>query len=107
MTAIGPGDLVLCVDAGPRRGGGIQWEPGAAPVRGAIYTVLEVFIDVGGREALELSEIRRGPSAMREWGGRLGYAPHRFRPIRKPKSDFIEQLKQPAPEAERELIAAD
>jgi hypothetical protein len=105
MSAIGPGDMVECIDAGPSgsNGHGSAWEPGAAPVMGAIYTVVEVFIDVAGREALELSEIRRGPEAIRVWGGRVGYGPRRFRPIRKPKSDFIEALKQPAPAGVREL----
>lgn len=30
-----------------------------------------------------------------------------FRPIYRPKSELIEQLKQPAPDAVRELISAD
>jgi hypothetical protein len=102
---IGPGDLVLCIDASVRGHG--PWEPGAKIVEGAIYTVVEVFIGPVGEDAFELSEARRGPEAQKFWGARCGYAADRFVPIRKPKSDFIQSLKQPAPEAERELLTED
>jgi hypothetical protein len=105
---IGPGDFVECVHADAIRGvwAGQCWEPGAALTKGAIYTVREVFIDVAGREALDLVEVQRGPEAVKGWGGRIGYAPERFRPIYRPKSDLIESLKQPAPPVVRELLDA-
>lgn len=96
MSAIGPGDFVECVDATSGPG---AWMPGEAPVVGAIYTVERVFVNGWGIESLHLRELKRHPGSVAFWGGGpLGYNIKRFRPIYRPKSSLIEQLKRPVSE---------
>ncbi len=96
MSAIGPGDFVECVDVGGW--GDFVWDHGEAPTLGAIYTVRSVITDHMGGDALLLNELERTPRAKAFWGGEIGYAPWRFRPIYRPKSSLIEQLKRPVSE---------
>lgn len=103
MSAIGPGDWVECIDASTR--GASIWEPGGEIVVGQAYQVSDVFEGWNGAPNLALVGRDRG-IAERFHGCRLGYAPDRFRSIYRPKSDFIESLKAPAPPAVRELIDA-
>lgn len=92
MGEIGKGDWVECVDASCRGYG--DWEPGAQPVEGALYTVEDVFDGLDG-PTIDLREIKRGPLALMFWGRRVGYGVDRFRPIYRPKSELIESLKAP------------
>jgi len=93
MSAIGPGDFVECLVGN------------TATVAGAVYKVSRVVERCGAaclyddctEPYLLLSE------AKPEWGC-SGHCIHRFRPIYRPKSSFIEGLKQPAP---REPVSVD
>jgi hypothetical protein len=96
---IGPGDWVECI--APCEEYGLR--------AGAIYCVEEVAEPAtdgscqhcsGGCFGVLVSEAWL-PVAEGYWCGA------RFRPIYRPKSSIIEQLKQPAPDVVRELIVAD
>jgi hypothetical protein len=99
---IGPGDWVECVDASPHRG---ALDPSTiiALSLGALYQVREVADGFAG------GELRHGlllvglKNRTNRDGLEFAYDVERFRPIYRPKSSIIEQLKQPAPEAVREL----
>jgi hypothetical protein len=97
VSAIGPGDWVECVN--PEVGDGSDF------VRlGAIYCVEElVGVDwptpcCGGVVGMELVGVPRSEDEA--------WCPCAFRPIYRPNADFIEHLKQPAPEIVREFIDA-
>ena len=83
MSAIGPGDWVECIK-------------GNETTRvGAIYRVAEILQwhvvcrnDNCGRPYLFLSDARPGK-------GLVGHCVNRFRPIYRPKADFIEGLMLP------------
>ena len=104
MSAIGPGDLVECIDAA---GGdfGAERTVGLTPlVEGGIYVVDlvgEGFAADGRKsEAVTLMS----PKGFDASGQELAFRLARFRPVRRPNSDFINTLKQPAPPAVRELL---
>lgn len=93
MSAIGPGDWVEAL--GPR--GAVSWTGARA---GGVYCV-EALVSTApcdlcpdDHPGLHLFGIQRHPH---------GWAGCQFRPIYRPKADLIEQLKQPAPDAVREL----
>lgn len=93
---IGPGDWVECVDSA----GTEVWR---WPLTvGRIYRVLELLTGDGVPDALQLVEI-----GWAEDGEYCGFAVERFRPIYRPKSSIIEQLKQPVSEPVRELLSID
>lgn len=104
MSAIGPGDWVECVDASPRYVPGVGMSPVPAPlVKGAVYRVERVVYDARWDETgIVLDGIRENA-----WRIDGAFNVDRFRPIYRPKSEIIESLKQPAPDAVRELITAD
>lgn len=93
---IGPGDYVECIDASVLRFAGYEWG-GDAPNIGTIYTVERLVIAPTGEDAFILKELRRSAAAREKWGEDVGYGAFRFRPIYRPKADFIENLKTPIP----------
>ena len=88
-TPIGPGDWVECIDDGSGDGYG-------TPLRvGAIYRVNGIIPDWQGKLGLTLDGVE--PPTTGSVGIILiGFAPELFRPIYRPKADFIESLKAPA-----------
>ena len=95
---IGPGDWVECVDASPCS----MYGPPPLTV-GALYRVeriREFEPEVIDGWCLWLVGVRANSPEGAFGGGR-------FRPIYRPKSSIIEQLKQPVSEPIRDLIAAD
>lgn len=100
---IGKGDFVECVDVAARPHSCALPRP---LVLGGIYRVHDVTrradwpgLPTDGIELVEYPELRDF------W--RISFDIERFRPIYRPKSDLIEQLKQAAPDAVRELLTAD
>lgn len=95
MSAIGPGDWVECVEAS-----------GAGPLEvGRIYQVADVFPShpgctcyCHGREVGGLNLIELPVSTVAGWIH--AHCILCFRPIYRPKADFIESLKRPAPAEE-------
>ena len=79
MDAIGPGDLVECVDD----------RDAPEVVRGLIYTVTEVirYIDSAGEYGIRVRE-----AAPPDWVLLRGFRASRFRPVRRPDPSFIEGL---------------
>jgi hypothetical protein len=98
---IGPGDWVECVDAAARS----FFAPEDVLTVGKLYRVTKTFVNAFGPALGIEGHPRIDASAY--WGFEVGYRLHRFRPIYRPKSSIIEQLKQPAPDVVRELIVAD
>jgi hypothetical protein len=101
MSAIGPGDWLECVDAVSDLGGSLF--DGGFLVHGRIYQVEEVT-EARITSGVMVPSVRLvGQPDLHGRSGRRGsYAVSRFRPVYRPNSDFIEALKQPAPE--RELV---
>lgn len=106
MSAIGPGDWVECLHNGTY----------TRFRAGALYCVSEVM--PGPDCGCEVCGQRHGGIRLhgmplphdypeRRLRARNWWPACRFRPIYRPKASIIEQLKQPAPDAVRELIAAD
>lgn len=93
MSAIGPGDFVECVDASP------SLKTGERLSVGAIYQVREVLRGPGmsGRteNGVRLVGQRR---CLNRQGVEYAWRADRFRPIYRPKSSLIEQLKRPVGE---------
>lgn len=99
MSAIGPGDWVECLTPSPDTN---------ACVEGGLYCVEALVPAFGGcpvcDDDMPEGMIFAGHPREPAWGGYLkSWCPCRFRPIYRPKSDFIEQLKQPAPDIVREF----
>lgn len=97
---IGPGDLVVCVIDGAADEG---WTP---LTLGRIYTVATTqagwdFDANCAVPCLSLHEVPDPPQCPD------GFWIGLFSRVDRPKSSIIESLKQPAPDAVRELIAAD
>lgn len=94
MSDIGPGDFVECVDIAERPGE-LQTD---VLILGAIYRVEQLILvtlpDYGPAVFL-VEHPENGPHGLRRC-----FAPSRFRPIYRPKSEIIEGLKAPAPELE-------
>jgi hypothetical protein len=91
---IGPGDWVELIDP--------AWAGQTFPRQGGIYCIESVEDcgdntcgDCGGSVGLDLVQVP--PLEDCAW------CPCQFRPIYRPRADLIEQLKQPAPPAVREL----
>lgn len=92
-SAIGPGDFVECVNADP------QFIIPTGLSAGAIYQVQALTPPRPGRWAVAGLLL----VGVRHPGNELGdYNPDRFRPIYRPRADFIESLKQPSPARESE-----
>lgn len=101
MSAIGPGDWVECC----------QTFPELPLSKGGLYCVEAVkFVgkDCGLGHACDQTGLRLVGVSVR-YRRTLPdlFCSGLFRPIYRPKSDLIESLKQPAPDAVRELITAD
>jgi hypothetical protein len=95
VSAIGPGDFIECVDAGPYRGSGGWVVPTLALlVHGAIYQVatLSTHPEYGVPTVCLVGY----PSYGEEVGDAIfcGWGLFRFRPIYRPKADLIESLLQ-------------
>jgi hypothetical protein len=91
---IGPGDWVECVNRTSQWGGLLG---GCDRLRvGALYQVVAVDRNPDDPAVL-LAEARSDHvSGM--------FSASHFRPVYRPKSDFIEKLKQPAPAREHETV---
>lgn len=94
MSAIGPGDFVECVDARPN-----DWDGVSRLTLRAIYRVAEVkrtTLDPHGniRGGVRLHGVVSGYD---ERGRERFFDVNRFRPIYRPKSDFITSLMREAP----------
>lgn len=94
MSAIGPGDWVICVSvtAWP----GYSWAPGDHLTEGALYQVADCWVDDDGYPVLSIIG-RERVHASRDLGFRAGFCVKRFRPAFGPKQSLIEQLSAPAP----------
>ena len=94
MSAIGPGDWVECI----RTGDGRADHPGRGFTLGKLYCVREVsaknYPCPCGRTCGGLRFTNMKDPAIGWWSACA------FRPIYRPKADFIEALKRPAPEQE-------
>jgi hypothetical protein len=102
MSAIGPGDWVECVRR-PRLG---------VLVAGALYCTAEIeryptACRSCGKACPGIRLVGEVNPSAAGWDGHDWWGSCLFRPIYRPKSSIIEQLKQPSPETIRELIAAD
>lgn len=85
---IGVGDKVVCInDSGFEFVTDPDFIKYAKPIKGCVYTVRGVAIDVFGVPGFLLAEIRR-PDYCNEDGLELGWLTHRFRPVKKTKTDI-------------------
>ena len=90
MSAIGPGDFVECVDASRKPHNTHQ----PKVVEGRVYRVVEVGLAAAGGRWLPGLLLADAPPARPNGF----YRADRFRPIYRPKSSLIEQLKRPVSE---------
>lgn len=101
MKAIGPRDIVECVNNGPIRN--VFGETHAAPMLtlGALYTVVEAS-DVCGHPAISVAEACPDPDDPS-----IGFAAERFRPVSSRKAfDGLLETLNPHRAAKRELGVA-
>jgi hypothetical protein len=95
-NAIGPGDWVEFLGYGGNPGS-FSGADGTKLRVGGLYQVEEIIraaMSTGGTcEAITLVGIHR----LSVRGRRMAYLPERFRPIYRPRADFIESLKAPSP----------
>ena len=100
-SAIGPGDWIECVG---------NW-PGVGLAKGSVWLCNGIEFDPDPNVYCDLCLDPAQPTLfLQGWRPPRGYegaCACGFKPIHRPKSDLIEKLKQPAPDAVRELIAAD
>lgn len=101
-SAIGPGDFVECVNAEPCA---LWGDPGLR--EGGIYQVEAVAMRRDSVSGFEGAAVRLVGYVHPTTEGVRWLGADRFRPIYRPNADLIESLKQPAPDAVRELVAAD
>lgn len=96
--AIGPGDWVECISNGEDRPGC----GGRGYKIGALYVVSDVHLWRGFAQINCVGRVR-----PEEFGlPNPGWSIRAFRPIYRPRADFIESLKQPAPSPTPEPIGA-
>jgi hypothetical protein len=74
-----PGAKVVCVDASTVPGE--IWKNGDCPVKGATYTISDVWVDNSGSLVLEFVEKQRSLKSEQAFGYRVGYNVRRFRPL--------------------------
>lgn len=99
MSAIGPGDWVECVNTIPEHG--CFWGVDDRLARGALYQVLDAFMDRDSDSVLSLVGHRRSAAAVAQ-NGHHGYLASRFRPIYHPKSELLESLLRKSDEPVKE-----
>jgi hypothetical protein len=104
MSAIGPGDYVECVDASPPAPDTWAADCGAYLVGGRMYRVVSVGRSWSRKYGLGDGVVLDAPETQYDCpDGIPSWPVERFRPIYRRKSDLIETLKQPLPDAVREL----
>lgn len=96
-AAIGPGDFVECVSVRTERG-----YLGARLTVGRVYVVEAAGVTPPGDTIPNVPWVRLVGvvSDPKTWGFRAAL----FRPIYRPRADFIEALKQPTPARTREVV---
>lgn len=99
MSAIGPGDWLICVHSAAFPGvRGYKWPPGEGLTEGALYQVADCFEDEGRQVVALVGKERLFSSAF--WSRRVGYHLRRFRPAFGGNAGAIRSQKQPSPELE-------
>lgn len=91
MSAIGRGDTLECIDASPDRVTGVP----CPLIAGLSYVVEWVFEVIDGRDGtLGFCVDLVGVPRME---GDIAYGLYRFKPVDSPTSDFLADIKAPAP----------
>ena len=95
MSGFAPGDVVVCVDAGPSKERRWQGKPNLL-VRGRAYAIRDV-LELSGEVGLRLVGVTCHSWRGIEWG----FAASRFRKIDPASDEFTEQMRALRPHNER------
>jgi hypothetical protein len=77
------GDTVKCIVPEANKAGGGRnavWMDGEGLMKGACYTVSDIFVDDHGDTMFRLRGVERGATAKSIWGEYIGYSAARFEP---------------------------